>query len=151
VRDCRTNHLENEIDLDAALDALSAAAPPLPDNGGRTGNGTREPLDCPPLTLMGAAAKLITVIAEAGAELKERFQVDVALVFVDTVAAAAGYVRSDDESDAAVGQKIMSALARVSQNIGALVLAVDHLGKDQQVGTRGTSAKESRRRAGHPG
>src|SRR5262249_20155411 len=47
-----------------------------------------------------------------------------------------------DENDAAMAQKVMAALAGLSRKTGALVIGVDHFGKDKETGTRGSSAKE---------
>jgi AAA domain len=99
--------------------------------------------DCPPLTAMNAVTKLVTLVEDAQAQLKQRFNVDVVLVFIDTMITAAAYARPGDENDAAMGQRLMSALASLSRRIGALVIGVDHFGKSLETGTRGTSAKEA--------
>jgi hypothetical protein len=98
--------------------------------------------DCPPLTKMGALEKLTAMVEEASKELRERFGVDTVLVFIDTIVTAAAYARSGDESDAAIGQRVMSVLSSLSRKVGALVVGVDHFGKAVETGTRGSSAKE---------
>jgi hypothetical protein len=98
--------------------------------------------DCPPLTSSGAVAKLTAMVEDAAKQLKERFAVDTVLVFVDTIITAAGYKQAGDENDAALAQRVMSALAGLSHKTGALVIGVDHFGKAVETGTRGSSAKE---------
>jgi hypothetical protein len=98
--------------------------------------------DCPALTSPHAVPKLTTLVEDARRHLKERFGVDVVLVFIDTIITAAAYSRPGDENDAAMAQRIMSALAGLSRKIGALVIGIDHFGKTVETGTRGSSAKE---------
>src|SRR5262249_21764722 len=59
------------------------------------------------------------------------------------IAACAGYSRSGDEYDNAVGQAIMNVLRAVAQEMKCFVLGIDHFGKTLEAGTRGASAKES--------
>jgi hypothetical protein len=96
--------------------------------------------DCPLLSDPDAAAQLEVMVREAAQELKRRFDVDLVLVFVDTIIAAAGYTKPGEENDAAMGQRIMTTLSDLSKKTGALVLGVDHFGKAIETGTRGTSA-----------
>jgi hypothetical protein len=72
--------------------------------------------------------------------MKEEFNVDLVLVIIDTLSAAAEFA---DANDAAEGQRIMNRLNTFSRRTGAFVLAVDHFGKDASTGTRGSSAKEA--------
>jgi hypothetical protein len=72
--------------------------------------------------------------------MKERFNVDVVLIIIDTLSASADFA---DANDAAEGQRIMNRLNTLSRRTGAFVLAVDHFGKSVEGGTRGTSAKEA--------
>lgn len=97
---------------------------------------------CPALTNPLAIAKLAEMIEEASKHLKEHFNVDTVLVFVDTIVTAAGYAKSGDENDAALAQRVMSTLAKLSHKISALVIGIDHFGKAIETGTRGSSAKE---------
>jgi hypothetical protein len=112
------------------------------------GRGVSDPLpfayrsDCPTLIAPSAITKLTTLIEDASKQLKERFGVDLVLVFIDTIITAAGYTRSGDENDAAMAQRVMAALAGLSRKTEALVIGVDHFGKNSETGTRGSSAKE---------
>jgi DNA polymerase bacteriophage-type len=91
--------------------------------------------------------KTINILADtaklAAGRMAEEFDVPLVLIFIDTVAAAAGYAKPGDENDAAVGQAIMNCFTELSRRTGALVLGVDHFGKLAETGTRGSSAKES--------
>jgi AAA domain len=98
--------------------------------------------DCPALAAPHALAKLTTMVEAAATGLRDRFNIETVLVFVDTVVTAAGYAKSGDDNDAAIAQRIMSVLSRLSQQTGALVVGVDHFGKVTETGTRGSSAKE---------
>jgi hypothetical protein len=83
----------------------------------------------------------LTTIAKREAKwMKETHNVDLTLIIIDTVAAAAAF---DREDDAAQAQSVMSALGRLSAASGAFVLGVDHFGKNEDAGTRGSSAKEA--------
>src|SRR5262245_65170727 len=64
--------------------------------------------------------------------------VEVAVVFIDTVITAAGYAKAGDDNDAAAAPKVMSTLTAVSDQTGALALGLDHLGKFMATGTRGS-------------
>ncbi len=96
--------------------------------------------ECPRLVERDAADTLILTADAAARELRERYDLPLALIIVDTVAACAGF---DDENSAAETQKAMNALERLSHHTGAFVLGVDHFGKAVETGTRGSSAKEA--------
>lgn len=96
--------------------------------------------ECPRLVDRDAAETLILTADVAVAELRERYDLPLVLIIVDTVAAGAGF---DDENSAAETQKVMNALERLSKHTGAFVLGVDHFGKMIETGTRGSSAKEA--------
>lgn len=96
--------------------------------------------ECPRLVERDAADQLMLTADIAAAEMRERYDLPLALIIVDTVAAGAGF---DDENSAAETQKVMNALERLSHYTGAFVLGVDHFGKAIETGTRGSSAKEA--------
>src|SRR6516165_3598483 len=58
-------------------------------------------------------------------------------------AACAGYARTGDENDPAVGQAVMNALRTLAQAAKCFVLGIDHFGKSPEAGTRGASSKEA--------
>jgi hypothetical protein len=90
--------------------------------------------------LLRRGAKDLIAIAQRDAKwMREKHGVDLVLIIIDTVAAAAAFQKEDD---AAQAQKVLNALGELSAATGALVLGVDHFGKDVETGTRGSSAKE---------
>jgi phage/plasmid primase-like uncharacterized protein len=94
---------------------------------------------CPPLLGKNANRYFSNMAKAAAKELEERFHLPLVLVIVDTLVAAAGW---EDENDAAQGQTALNILEVISKATGALTLAVDHFGKDEERGTRGTTSKE---------
>ena len=97
-------------------------------------------LDLQPQLLKLGAKNLIAIARREAAWMQERHNADLVLIVIDTVAAAAAFQREDD---AAQAQAVMGALGDLSRATGALVLGVDHFGKDVETGTRGSSAKEA--------
>jgi hypothetical protein len=93
---------------------------------------------CPPLLGNNALAELTQIANEAAAQFKDRFGSELVLIVVDTLAAAAGWI---DENDNAEAQRAMNVLRELSKATGALVLALDHHGRDIRGGPRGASAK----------
>ena len=71
-------------------------------------------------------------------KMKREFSVDLVAVFLDTMGLAACF---ENENMAAQVQRVVAGLSRVSDETGALCINVDHMGKDQDAGMRGTSAK----------
>jgi hypothetical protein len=100
--------------------------------------------ECPRLLGPKAVETLADLAREAAERMQKDFCVPLALIVIDTMVDAAGYTRSGDENDAALGQLIMRRCAELSRRCGALVLGVDHFGKATETGTRGSSAKEGR-------
>jgi hypothetical protein len=98
--------------------------------------------NCPALVAPGALDQLTRLIEEASKHLKEAFDLETVLIWIDTIIAAAGYAKTGDDNDQAAAQKIMSVLSGLSQRTGALVVGIDHFGKVVETGTRGSSAKE---------
>jgi hypothetical protein len=121
----------------------AALAQSLPDDDVRL-NLERLPIawtdECPRLLDGGAVKKLVATANVAAEHLRQRFGLPLALIIIDTVAAAAGF---NDENAAAENQKVMNALERLSYGTGAFVIGVDHFGKMVETGTRGSSAKEA--------
>ena len=70
--------------------------------------------------------------------MRKEFQVDLVAVFLDTMGLAACY---ENENMSAQVQKVVSGLSHLSDVTGALAINVDHFGKDQDAGLRGSSAK----------
>jgi AAA domain len=97
----------------------------------------------PLLLHKGAAETLIGMARQAEASLQDEFGLPLGLIGIDTIAACAGYQRTGDENDNAVGQALMNVMKAVAQEMKCFVLGIDHFGKDQMAGTRGAYSKES--------
>ena len=97
----------------------------------------------PVLLQKDAVKKLIAMARQAEAMLMKDFGLPLGLIIIDTLVACAGYRRSGEENDNAVGQALMNVLEAVAREISCYVLGVDHLGKNIEAGTRGAIAKES--------
>jgi hypothetical protein len=81
---------------------------------------------------------LIRLVEREAKKMRADFGVDLVTLMIDTMGLAACY---ENEDRAAQVQLVISRLGRVSDATGALVLGVDHYGKDQGAGLRGSSAK----------
>jgi AAA domain/RepB DNA-primase from phage plasmid/Primase C terminal 2 (PriCT-2) len=97
---------------------------------------------CPQLTGPGAADELIRIATRANDRMQAKYGVPLVLVVIDTIMAAAGYEQGG-ENDAPTGQQVMGVLKTVARKVSCFVFGVDHFGKNKDVGTRGTSAKEA--------
>ena len=94
---------------------------------------------CPRLTDDGALKELLKIVAFAREGMKQRFNLPLAVITIDALMPAAGF---KDANDASENQRVMSVLTRIAEEADALVLIVDHLGKDVTTGTRNSSVKE---------
>ena len=94
---------------------------------------------CPPLTADNAADEISKIVKAAQAVMFDRFGLPIVLVIIDTMTAAADFKDASGTSEAA---RVMKVLGGVAHEANALVLAVDHFGKDASVGVRNSSAKE---------
>jgi hypothetical protein len=95
---------------------------------------------CPPLVADDALAKLKIIARDAERRLMERHSMPLALIVIDTVSAAAAF---EDANSASENQRCMTMLAKFAEEMRALVLCVDHFGKDISAGPRNSSAKEA--------
>ena len=100
----------------------------------------RQAAGVPLLTDPDALEKLKAHAQEAAKHAGEKFGLPLALIVIDTVSAAAGFT---DENSASETQKVMTTLRELSRATGALVLAIDHYGKQPETGIRGSSAKSA--------
>jgi hypothetical protein len=82
---------------------------------------------------------LIRLAEREAKKMREDFGVDLVAVMLDTMGLAACY--ENEDRSAQVLKVLGVGLNRLSDATGALVLNVDHMGKDQEAGLRGTSAK----------
>jgi RecA-family ATPase len=81
---------------------------------------------------------LIKLVERDAQRMRADFNVDLVAIFLDTMGLAACY---ENEDKAAQVQRVISGLNKLSNETGALVIGVDHYGKDQGQGLRGSSAK----------
>jgi AAA domain len=95
---------------------------------------------CPPFVAPKNGFSLTQFAHAVAEEMPKRHNVPLVLIIIDTLAAAANF---KDANDAAEAQKVMNMLNDISKETKALVLPVDHFGKNAEAGTRGSSAKEA--------
>jgi len=91
-----------------------------------------------PNLFKNGSGALIKLVERDAAKMKHEYGVDLVAVFLDTMGLAACY---ENEDKAAQVQRVVSGLNKLSDTTGALVIGVDHYGKDQGAGLRGSSAK----------
>lgn len=96
--------------------------------------------ECPRLLDADAIPQLVETAKVAAEHLASAFELPLALIIIDTMAAGAGFI---DENSAAEAQRVMNAMEALSHQTGTFVLGVDHFGKAVETGTRGSSAKEA--------
>jgi hypothetical protein len=81
---------------------------------------------------------LIKLAESDASKMRQDFGVDLVAILLDTMGLAACY---ENEDKAAQVQRVVSHLFKLSDATGALLIGVDHYGKDQGAGLRGSSAK----------
>jgi hypothetical protein len=81
---------------------------------------------------------LLKLVEREALKMRGEFGVDLVAVFLDTMGLAACF---ENEDKAAQVQRVVSGLKCLSDATGALAINVDQMGKDQDAGLRGTSAK----------
>lgn len=96
--------------------------------------------ECPPILSKDGLDLLLVTARTARNRMAGEFGLPLALIVIDTIAAAAGF---NDENAAAENQRVMARIESLSRQTGAFVLGVDHFGKIAETGTRGSSAKEA--------
>jgi hypothetical protein len=96
---------------------------------------------CPPLLQDGALEILLATAQAADRRLSEQYGLNIDLICLDTLGAAAGWT---DEDDAAQAIQVMGVLIDLANRFKCCVAAADHFGKTIESGTRGASPKEDR-------
>src|SRR5262245_2914494 len=97
---------------------------------------------CPPLINPKTADPLIATAKAVAAEFKQRFNLPLTLILIDSLIAGAGYTKEGQDNDAVLAHTVKKIADKVSQALGCFVFIVDHFGKDVSTGTRGSSVKE---------
>jgi RecA-family ATPase len=87
-----------------------------------------------PLPVLLATAK------EAHDRFMKDFSLPLGLIWIDTLSSAGGW---SDENNNAEAAQLMNVVRTLSDRSGAVVIGVDHLGKNVEAGSRGASAKEA--------
>jgi AAA domain len=96
---------------------------------------------CPRLLEEGALEILLATARAAEHRLAAQYRVQLDLICLDTLGAAAGWT---DEDDAAEAIRVMGVLLELANKMKCCVAAADHFGKTISSGTRGASPKEDR-------
>jgi hypothetical protein len=86
--------------------------------------------------------RVIKIAKTAMRRAQEELKLPLALIIFDTMIMAAGYTGEGAEQDNVISARIMQAFRKIEKETGALVLGVDHYGKNVEAGSRGASAKE---------
>jgi hypothetical protein len=98
---------------------------------------------CPPLLGTGKLNHPLPMMVATARAAHDRFMAEhdlpLALIVIDTMATAA---RFTDESDNAEGSQVLAVMRELAEVTQSFVMAVDHLGKVMEAGSRGASAKE---------
>jgi AAA domain len=81
---------------------------------------------------------LIKLVERDAKKMRREFSVDLVAIFLDTMGLAASF---ENEDKSAQILKVVAGLAKLSDATGALAIVIDHFGKNQQAGLRGSSAK----------
>src|SRR5262249_39071861 len=97
----------------------------------------------PMLLHPGGLERLIAMARLADASLRKEFGLPLGLVFIDTVAASAGYAMQGEESDNAVGQQAMRVLRQAAEATDSFWCGIDQFGKTIDHGPRGGSRQEA--------
>jgi hypothetical protein len=95
---------------------------------------------CLKLTEADALPEFRSLVASAAKGMQEGFGLPLVLVEIDTLSRAAGFEQANESSE---NQRVMTVLSTTAREQDALVLAVDHFGKDVSTGTRNSSVKEA--------
>lgn len=86
-----------------------------------------------------AAYKLLkTRLTDAATVIRDRFDVPLVALIIDTVAAA-GMIPEDKENDPGAWQKVFDALQPISTALDCVIILIHHAGKNASAGLRGSS------------
>lgn len=77
-------------------------------------------------------------LVEAANDMRERFNVPLVALIIDTVAAA-GFIAEDKENDPGAWQKVFDGLQPISRKLDCVIILVHHAGKNASAGLRGSS------------
>jgi hypothetical protein len=83
--------------------------------------------------------ELRAMVSDAARGMHERFGLPLALIVIDALMPAAQFKDADKTTEA---RQVMDMLAALGREFEALVVPIDHFGKDVSTGTRNSSGKE---------
>jgi hypothetical protein len=95
----------------------------------------------PKLLSSGGEQLVMDIVRQAERMAKDEFGVPLVLVVIDTMIKSAGYKKS--ENDAVEVNNMIQVMENVSIRTKCFVLALDHMGKNEDLGARGSSDKPS--------
>src|SRR6516165_5278772 len=95
----------------------------------------------PKLLSQGGEASVMQIVRQAEQMAKAEFRVPLVLVVFDTMIKSAGYRKS--ENDAVEVNNTIQVMENISIRTKCFVLALDHMGKNEGLGARGSSDKQS--------
>ena len=95
----------------------------------------------PKLLSTGGEQAVMNIVRQAEQMAKAEFGVPLVLAVIDTMIKSAGYKKS--ENDAVEVNNMIQAMENVSIRTKCFVLALDHMGKNEDLGARGSSDKPS--------
>ena len=95
----------------------------------------------PKLLSTGGEQAVMDIVRQAERMAKDEFGVPSVLVVIDTMIKSAGYKKS--ENDAVEVNNMIQVMENVSVRTKCFVLALDHMGKNEDLGARGSSDKPS--------
>jgi hypothetical protein len=84
---------------------------------------------------------VMQIVRQAARATRAEFGVALVLVIIDTMIKAAGYKKS--ENDSVEVNNVIRVMDHVSLRAKCFVLAIDHMGKNEELGARGSSDKPS--------
>jgi hypothetical protein len=97
--------------------------------------------NCPMLLGAGDPLPILrATAAQAHKRCMDQHGLPLGLIWIDTMSSAGGF---EDEKDNAEAAQLMGVLGNLSDATGAVVMGIDHLGKNVDAGARGGSAKEA--------
>ena len=94
-----------------------------------------------PQLLQGGEAAVMKIVRQAEQMARDEFGLPLVLIVIDTMIKAAGYKKS--ENDSVEVNNMIRCMENISVRAKCFVLALDHMGKNEELGARGSSDKPS--------
>jgi hypothetical protein len=95
----------------------------------------------PKLLSTGGEHAVMNIVRQAERMARDEFGVPLVLIVIDTMIKSAGYKKS--ENDAVEVNNMIQVMENVAIRTKCFVLALDHMGKNEELGARGSSDKPS--------